>query len=111
MTVREIVNQTVLTVVNDGTHLDDTITCVACCDLLSVAMSSVDTGSAWITVTSNINTLAVATLVDATCVIFAYGIKVNDTLLEKASKEGITVLTSPLPSYETAREVDQILHA
>ena len=110
MTVRQLVNQTNLISINDGIHLDDSITSVACCDLLSIAMSSVAAGSAWVTVINNINTLAVASLVDATCVILAHGLNASDQLIDKAKAEGITLLASTLPSYETAREVDQLLH-
>ena len=42
-----------------------------CCDLLSIAMGQAPSGSAWVTVMSNLNTLAVASLADVACVILA----------------------------------------
>ena len=42
-----------------------------CCDLLSIAMGKLPENSAWVTVMANINTLAVAMLAEAACIIFA----------------------------------------
>ena len=49
------------------------ITGVYCCDLLSIAMTKVPARAAWVTVMSNLNTLAVASLTEAACVILAEG--------------------------------------
>lgn len=43
-------------------------------DLLSLAMSKVASGNVWITIQTNINVAAVASLTDAACVIIADGI-------------------------------------
>ena len=79
---------------------------VFCCDLLSLAMSRARAGCAWVTVMANLNTVAVATLADAACLVFAEGICQPEGCVAKAAEEGIAVYTSPLPVYETARAID-----
>ena len=79
---------------------------VFCCDLLSLAMSRARAGCAWVTVMANLNTVAVATLTDAACLVFAEGITPPEGCVAKAAEESIAVYTSSLPVYETARAID-----
>lgn len=81
---------------------DNEITKVFCCDLLSIAMGKAPAGSAWVTVMANVNTLAVASLTDVACVILAEGATFDDTLINKAKEEGITVFKTDLPVFDAA---------
>ena len=85
------------------------ITGVYCCDMLSVAMSKAPAGACWVTVVSNLNTLAVASLTDCACVIIAGGVAVGDDVKGKAESEGISVFTSEEPVFETALAVHKLL--
>ncbi len=85
------------------------ITGVYCCDMLSVAMSKAPAGACWVTVVSNLNTLAVASLTDCACVIIAGGVAVGDDVKAKAESEGISVFTSEEPVFETALAVHKLL--
>ena len=85
------------------------ITGVYCCDMLSVAMSKAPAGTCWVTVVSNLNTLAVASLTDCACVIIAGGVAVGEDVRTKAESEGISVFTSEEPVFETALKVHEIL--
>ena len=85
------------------------ITGVYCCDMLSVAMSKAPAGACWVTVVSNLNTLAVASLTDCACVIIAGGVAVGDDVRAKAESEGISVFTSEEPVFETALAVHTLL--
>ena len=85
------------------------ITGVYCCDMLSVAMSKAPAGACWVTVVSNLNTLAVASLTDCACVIIAGGVAVGDDVRAKAESEGISVFTSEEPVFETALAVHKLL--
>lgn len=78
------------------------ITGVYCCDLLSIAMTKVPTGAAWVTVMSNLNTLAVASLTEAACVILAEGAAVEESLLERAKQQGICLFRTEQPVFEAA---------
>lgn len=78
------------------------ITDVYCCDLLSIAMTKVPVGAAWVTVMSNLNTLAVASLTEAACVILAEGVVVEETLVERAKEQGICLFRTEKPVFEAA---------
>ena len=75
---------------------------VYCCDLLSIAMTKVPTGAAWVTVMSNLNTLAVASLTEAACVVLAEGTAVEETLVERAKQQGICLFRTEKPVFEAA---------
>ena len=71
-------------------------------DLLSWVMGRAQADCAWITIMSNVNVLAVASLADVACVILSEGVILDEEILATASEKGINVLMSPLPTYETA---------
>lgn len=82
---------------------------VFCCDLLSVAMSKVPAGGIWVTVIANVNTLAVASLTEAACVILAEGTHIDESFIKKAQQEDICLLTTELPVFEAAKLADSWL--
>ncbi len=100
MTVGELLSGNDYIVISKGKEA--TITGVYCCDLLSIAMSHMESGMAWVTVMANRNTLAVAQLADAGCVILAEGVTLDEESVRKAQEENITVLASEKPIFETA---------
>ncbi len=71
-------------------------------DLLSWVMGRAEADNAWITIMSNINVIAVASLADVACVILAEGVIPEQQFLDTASGKGINVLLSDKPIYETA---------
>jgi hypothetical protein len=71
MTVSELIQKGDFKVINEGNNLGESISAPFCCDLLSIAMGRMPAGAAWVTVMGNINTLAVATLTEAACIILA----------------------------------------
>ena len=73
-----------------------------CCDLLSIAMGKACENACWVTVMANINTLAVATLTDVSCIILAEGAQFDETTLQKAISEEVVVFTTPLPVFDAA---------
>ena len=79
---------------------DAEVTCGYSCDLLSWVMSHGDSGMAWTTVQTNMNVVAVAVLADMACVILPEDVEMEKEVLDKATGEGIVVLSSPLTSYE-----------
>ncbi|NLK71056.1 MAG: hypothetical protein GX286_06445 [Clostridiales bacterium] len=111
MTVNDLIKNTNFTVINPGNNLDISINKPFCCDLLSIAMSKAPANSAWITVMGNVNTLAVAVLVDVACIILADGVTLDLTAMEKAKQQDITVLQSSMPIFETALLVHELINA
>lgn len=73
------------------------------CDLLSIAMSKVQKDNVWITVQSNINIAAIATLSEAACVIICEGFGPDDNTVKRAEAENIPILTSEKSAYELAK--------
>ncbi len=109
MTVAELITKDIFKVLVEGEENSADISKAFCCDLLSIAMSRASAGCAWVTVMGNINTLAVATLTDAACIILAEGTLLDDVALAKAKDEGITVLQTELPVFEAALAVHELL--
>ena len=89
---------------------DRKVESVYCCDLLSVAMGKAPAGCAWVTVIGNINVVAVAALADAACVIVADGAAIEPRAVEKAAQQGVTLLKSALPVFETALRAHGIIN-
>lgn len=110
MTIQDLIDSQQFRVVNAGEDTSREITGVYCCDLLSVAMGHAPAGCAWVTIMANINTLAVVALTDAACVILAGGAALDEAASAKARQQGITVLATDGPIFETALSVHQQLH-
>ncbi|MFR5601974.1 MAG: hypothetical protein ACLTKI_06310 [Lachnospiraceae bacterium] len=110
MTVRELIDSQVFGLVNEGEDTDRMITEVFCCDLLSVAMGRAPADCGWVTVMGNINTLAVASLADVSCVVLAEGAVLDEAAGKKAKEQGITVLCTELPIFDAALLIHQRLH-
>ena len=111
MTVKELMERAEFKVINQGDDLLKVISKPFCCDLLSIAMSKLPAGGAWVTVMGNMNTLAVATLTEAACVIVSEDIQLDGPAQAKAQSEGVTALSTSLPIFEAAALIQQLLLA
>ena len=111
MTVAELLELDIFKVINKEGDTEKAITVPYCCDLLSIAMSKSPAGAAWVTVMGNVNTLAVASLTEASVVILAEGVKLDEAVVSKAKEQRILVLATDQPIYETARQIDVLLNA
>lgn len=109
MTVTDLIRKGHFRVVNQGEELDRPVTGVFCCDLLSVAMGRAPADSSWVTVMGNVNTIAVATLADVSCMILAEGTELDDMGRKRAKEQGVTVLSTEEPVFEAALFVYQAL--
>ena len=78
-------------------------------DLLSWVMGRAQMDNAWITIMTNVNVIAVATLADTSCVILAEGVEMEKDLVETAKQKEINVLSSSLPIYETALRLAELV--
>lgn len=76
-------------------------------DLLSWVMGKANSGDAWITIMSNINIVAVATLTDVSCIILSEGVNPEEDVIKKADKEGIIILRSTKTSYEISCKIHE----
>ncbi len=71
-------------------------------DLLSWVMGRAESDNAWLTIMSNVNIIAVATLSDVACIILTEGVTLTDDIIALAKEKDINILSTPLPSYECA---------
>lgn len=71
-------------------------------DLLSWVMGRARADNAWITIMSNINIVAVASLADTACIILAEGVELDKAVIETAEAKGVNILRTDLPAYEAA---------
>ena len=78
-------------------------------DLLSWVMGRAGADEAWITIMSNRNIVAVATLADTACILLAEGVQPDEGVAQLAQDKGINLLTSPLSAYDTALRLSERL--
>lgn len=109
MKVESLVKSNMFKVIHEG-NLDMNITNIFCCDLLSIAMSRIPEESAWITVMGNMNTLAVASLTEVSCIILAEGIVLDKMSLAKAIEQTTTVFYTEKSIFEAALGVYNLVN-
>ena len=71
-------------------------------DLLSWVMGRAESGNVWITIMSNVNIVAVATLADVSCILLAEGVTLEEDVRQTAEQKGINVYSSSKTAYELA---------
>ena len=108
MTVKEMADTLCLTAhaLPEG---DREITGVYIGDLLSWVMGRAGADQAWITIMSNRNIVAVATLADTACILLAEGVQPDEGVAALAREKGINLLTSPHSAYDTALALSRLL--
>ena len=111
MRVNDLIQEGCFKLLNGGEDLNREITSPYCCDLLSVAMGRLPAGAAWVTVMGNVNTLAVAALTDASCIILAEGSLLDEAALRKAEEQGVTVFQTEAPVFTSALTIHKLLNA
>ncbi|MBQ9414069.1 MAG: hypothetical protein IJU16_02960 [Clostridia bacterium] len=71
-------------------------------DLLSWVMGRARADNAWITIMTNMNVIAVASLSDVACVLLAEDVMPDQAVIDTANARDINLLRSPLSSYDLA---------
>ena len=77
-------------------------------DFLSRAMSRVKEGDLWITIMSNINVIAVASLTDAAAVVLAESVDMAEDVLAAAEEKGVAVFSSGMTVFELCARIGAI---
>lgn len=78
-------------------------------DLLSWVMGRVSENYAWITIMSNINVAAVASLADVACVILAEGVTLEEDVIKTAEDKSINIFSSELSAYELCVKLSELI--
>ena len=84
------------------------ITGICACDLLSHVMANSKEGEVLITVLNNLNVLGVASLLDLSCVVFSYGVAVDEAIVRKANELEIPLFRSELSTAEVVLKLHQL---
>ena len=74
-------------------------------DLLSWVMGRAQGDNVWITIMSNVNTVAVASLSDVAVVLLAEGVTLDEQLTQTAEAKGVNVLSTGLSAFEAAVKI------
>lgn len=108
MQVQEIINKLGLEVLNlaDG---EREVTGGYTGDLLSWVMGRAESHMLWVTIMTNVNILAVASLRDLPAVLIAEGAEIAPEVVEKAAEQEITLLRSPEPAYALCVKLGRLL--
>ncbi|MDP2857535.1 MAG: DRTGG domain-containing protein [Bacillota bacterium] len=109
MTVGEMAQTLSLRIFTGETALTSGIATGYAGDLLSDVMSHCKEGSAWMTIQTHQNIIAVAVLTGVSAVIVCGGRAPEEDTLARAQKENIAVLGSNKSLYETVGKVYNLL--
>lgn len=71
-------------------------------DLLSWVMGKAQSDNLWLTIMSNVNVIAVASLTDVACVVLTEGVTLSEDVLDTAKQKNINVISTKMTSFETA---------
>jgi len=94
MTVKELAEKFNYRIVNTPDSINRQVTGAYACDLLSHAMAKINEGDAWVTVHTNLNVVAVASLTNCACVIIPENIEIENQTIERANDKGVVFLSS-----------------
>ncbi len=108
MTVQDLIEKLDLSVLVEG-ELDREVTDCYIGDLLSWVMGRAPADSAWLTVMGNINSIAVATLADVSCIILVENAALDAEAKRKADIHGVTILQTEANSYQLAVKISALL--
>nr|HPL54322.1 AraC family transcriptional regulator [Bacillota bacterium] len=103
MLVKDVIEKIGLKPLTGETGVNKELAGAYICDLLSWVMAHGKKGDAWITVQTHSNIVAVAVLLELSCIIMPEEVEVEEDTLNKAEEEGIAILQSGLSSYSIAK--------
>ena len=109
MKLNDIVNELSLDVKSFKDGLQNSVTGAYVSDLLSDVMANSKEGNIWITLQTHLNIVAVASLKGIKGIIIVSNRPVPEETLKKAEEEKLTVMTTPLPAFEIAGRIYDLL--
>ena len=108
MTVNDFIEKCDLKIHVEG-ELDREIKDCYIGDLLSWVMGRAPADSAWLTVMGNINSIAVATLADVSCIVLVESAALDEEAKAKAEMHDVTILSTEKNSYTLAVELSKLI--
>lgn len=108
MTVKDLIEKLNLKILVED-DLEREVTDCYIGDLLSWVMGRAPEDSVWLTVMGNINSIAVATLADVSCIILVENAALDAEAKNKAEMHGVTILSSEENSYNLAIKISGLI--
>ena len=108
MTVKKLIEELNLKTLVEGDTEREVTDCYIG-DLLSWVMGRAPADSAWLTVMGNINSIAVATLADVSCIILTENAALDANARAKAEMHDVTILQTEENSYRLAVKLSGLL--
>ncbi|MCT4594933.1 MAG: AraC family transcriptional regulator [Anaeromicrobium sp.] len=108
MKVKELIKDEMFKLITNKETANKIIEGVYCCDLLSWVMSNGKINNVWITVQTHMNIIAVASLLELSCIIVPENIEVEEETIKKANEENISILSTSLPAYEIFKKLYEL---
>jgi predicted transcriptional regulator len=109
MKLQDLVNKLSLNVLSHNEGLERIISGGYVSDMLSDVLAHSQEGNIWITIQTHPNIVAVAKLKNLVGVLIASEKSPEEETLKKAVVEKITIMTTPLSTFEAAGKVYQLL--
>ena len=79
-------------------------------DLLSWVIGRATSGDVWVTIMSNINIVAVASLTDVSCILLSENVDLDDeSIKNRAISQGINILKTSMDSFSACSEISKLL--
>ncbi|HEY8364088.1 MAG TPA: AraC family transcriptional regulator [Haloplasmataceae bacterium] len=104
MRISQLLQDNAFELVSDNLN-DKEITGLYCGDLLSWVMNHASRGNLWCTVLTHPNVIAIASLLELSCVIICENAPLDDDTIKKANSEGINLLKTYLNSVEVIKKL------
>ena len=108
MKLAEIVDRLDLVVLSAADKLDTEVTGGYASDLLSCVMARARKGNVWVTLQSHLNIVAVASLLQLAGVIITEAMAPDAATLQKATAEGIPILTTSQTTFTVVGHLAQL---
>jgi len=79
-------------------------------DLLSWVIGRASSNDVWVTIMSNLNIVAVASLADVSCILLSENVDLDDeSIKERAISQGVNILKTSLTTYEACAKISALL--
>ena len=109
MKLKEIIEKLHLSARCGEDRLDQQVSGGYASDLLSDVIANSKAGNVWVTMQVHVNIVAVAVLKDLAGIIIVQGRQPAEETLRKAREEGVAIIVSDLPAFETIGRVHSLL--
>lgn len=109
MKVKEMMEKLDLKCLTKEDLQDREISCCYICDLLSWVMTKAKANSVWLTIQSNVNIVAVASLTDCACVVICEDVEIDPNTIQKANEQDVILLKTNHTSYELACKLSALI--